>query len=84
MKKKKPVENFPGCSAYAVAYHLTFRRAALKRGRLGTWLGYLVWSRAFSQSYFFLIFGFIYETTFIITYKPRASILICSKASLLA
>ena len=44
----------------------------------------MVWSRAFSQSYFFLIFGFIYETTFIITYKPRASILICSKASFLA
>ena len=31
-KQKKTVENFPGCSAYAGAYHLTFRRAALERG----------------------------------------------------
>ena len=39
--KKKPVENFPGCSAYAGAYHLTFRRAALKRG---DWEGgWVIW-----------------------------------------
>ena len=43
-KKKKPVENFPGCSAYTGAYHLTFRRAALKRwdweGGWVIWLGH--------------------------------------------